>query len=143
MGWEIFQTAPLFGSLITFLLEVEHFGGFGASAMDRGDIYGAGSSLRAGGSNSFWRGGNTMDVFSRSSRGEDDEEALKWAALEKLPTFDRLRKGILRTAGGVPSEIDIHSLGFHDKQQLIERLVKIAETDNEQFLLKLKNRIDK
>ncbi|XP_044480570.1 pleiotropic drug resistance protein 1-like [Mangifera indica] len=111
--------------------------------MDRGDIYGAGSSLRAGGSNSFWRGGNTMDVFSRSSRGEDDEEALKWAALEKLPTFDRLRKGILRTAGGVPSEIDIHSLGFHDKQQLIERLVKIAETDNEQFLLKLKNRIDK
>ncbi|KAJ0075534.1 hypothetical protein Patl1_34364 [Pistacia atlantica] len=110
--------------------------------MDRGDIYRAGSSLRAGGSNSFWRSGNTMDVFSRSSRGEDDEEALKWAALEKLPTFDRLRKGILVTAGGGPSEIDIHNLGYHEKQQLIERLVKIAETDNEQFLLKLKNRID-
>ncbi|XP_031270302.1 pleiotropic drug resistance protein 1-like [Pistacia vera] len=42
-----------------------------------------------------------------------------------------------------PSEIDIHKLGFHEKQQLIDRLVKIAETDNEQFLLKLKNRIDR
>ncbi|KAJ0075263.1 hypothetical protein Patl1_34349 [Pistacia atlantica] len=111
--------------------------------MDRGDIYRVGSSLRGGGSNSFWRSGNTADVFSRSSRGEDDEEALKWAALERLPTFDRLRKGILTTGGGGPSEIDIHKLGFHEKQQLIDRLVKIAETDNEQFLLKLKNRIDR
>ncbi|KAJ0007315.1 hypothetical protein Pint_29985 [Pistacia integerrima] len=111
--------------------------------MDRGDIYRVGSSLRGGGSNSFWRSGNTTDVFSRSSRGEDDEEALKWAALERLPTFDRLRKGILTTGGSGPSEIDIHNLGFHEKQQLIDRLVKIAETDNEQFLLKLKNRIDR
>ncbi|XP_044481157.1 pleiotropic drug resistance protein 1-like isoform X1 [Mangifera indica] len=111
--------------------------------MDMGDIYRAGSSLRGGGSNSFWRNGNTMDVFSRSSSGEDDEEALKWAALEKLPTFDRLRKGILTTSAGLPSEIDIHNLGFHEKHQLIERLVKVAETDNEKFLLKLKNRIDR
>ncbi|KAJ0008451.1 hypothetical protein Pint_29998 [Pistacia integerrima] len=111
--------------------------------MDRGDIYRVGSSLRGGGSNSFWRSGNTTDVFSRSSRGEDDEEALKWAALERLPTFDRLRKGILTTEGGGPSEIDVHNLGFHEKQQLIDRLVKIAETDNEQFLLKLKNRMDR
>ncbi|XP_044481156.1 pleiotropic drug resistance protein 1-like isoform X2 [Mangifera indica] len=111
--------------------------------MDMGDIYRAGSSLRGGGSNSFWRNGNTLDVFSRSSRGEDDEEALKWAALEKLPTFDRLRKGILTTPGVGPSEVDIHNLGFREKQQLIERLVKVAETDNEKFLLKLKDRIDR
>ncbi|KAJ0075707.1 hypothetical protein Patl1_34363 [Pistacia atlantica] len=111
--------------------------------MDRGDIYRVGSSLREGGSKSFWRSGNTTDVFSRSSRGEDDEEALKWAAIERLPTFDRLRKGILTTGGSGPGEIDIHNLGLHEKRQLIDRLVKIAETDNEQFLLKLKKRIDR
>lgn len=37
-------------------------------------------------SKSIWR--NTgMDVFSRSFMEEGDGEALKWAALEKLPRF--------------------------------------------------------
>jgi hypothetical protein len=47
------------------------------------------ASMR-GGSGSMWRRGD--DVFSRSSREEDDEEALRWAALEKLPTYDRVRR---------------------------------------------------
>ena len=51
-----------------------------------------------------------MGVFTRSSREEDDEEALKWAALEKLPTFDRLRKGILTTSKGEASEINTQTL---------------------------------
>ncbi|CAK9134778.1 unnamed protein product [Ilex paraguariensis] len=34
------------------------------------------------------------DVFQKSGR-EDDEEELEWAAIERLPTCDRLRKGIL------------------------------------------------
>lgn len=34
--------------------------------------------------------------FSRRSiHAEDDEEALKWVALEKLPTYDWLRKSVL------------------------------------------------
>nr|CAB3477577.1 unnamed protein product [Digitaria exilis] len=47
------------------------------------------ASMRRGDSGSIWRRGE--DVFSRSSREEDDEEALRWAALEKLPTYDRVR----------------------------------------------------
>ena len=42
------------------------------------------------------------DPFRRSqaSRGDDgdDEENLRWAALEKLPTYDRMRRGIIRRA---------------------------------------------
>ena len=55
-----------------------------------------------------------MEAFSRSSRHEEDndEEALKWAALEKLPTYNRLRKGLLTTSRGVANEIDIADLGF-------------------------------
>ncbi|XP_010061952.2 pleiotropic drug resistance protein 1 [Eucalyptus grandis] len=109
--------------------------------MEGVDLYKASNSFRSN-SNSIWR--NTgMDVFSRSSREEDDEEALKWAALEKLPTFDRLRKGILTGSRGGANEVDIADLGIQERKNLIERLVRTAEEDNEKFLLKLKNRIDR
>ncbi|MQK21777.1 hypothetical protein EI013_25750, partial [Escherichia coli] len=84
-----------------------------------------------------------MEVFSRSSREEDDEEALKWAALEKLPTYNRLRKGLLTTSHGAANEIYVTDLGFQERQKLLERLVKVAEEDNEKFLLKLKERVDR
>ncbi|CAA3015022.1 pleiotropic drug resistance 1-like, partial [Olea europaea subsp. europaea] len=92
--------------------------------MDAGDLYKASSSLRVGSlranSSSIWR--NTgIEVFSRSSREEDDEEALKWAALEKLPTFDRLRKGLIFGSKGA-NEVDIQNLGFQDKRNLVDRL---------------------
>ncbi|KAF8009149.1 hypothetical protein BT93_J0209 [Corymbia citriodora subsp. variegata] len=110
--------------------------------MDGGDIYRAGNSLRATSSTRWRNHVTTMDVFSRSSRDEDDEEALRWAAIEKLPTFERLQKGVL-TAGGGANEIDIRDLGFHERKRLLERLVRITEEDNEGFLLKLRNRIDR
>ncbi|KAL5539497.1 hypothetical protein UlMin_043229, partial [Ulmus minor] len=84
-----------------------------------------------------------MKAFSKSSREEDDEEALKWAAIEKLPTYLRIRRGILTEAKGQPREIDIKNLGLLERRNLLERLVKIAEQDNEEFLLKLKNRINR
>ncbi|KAI3454014.1 hypothetical protein Pfo_010677 [Paulownia fortunei] len=118
--------------------------------MDAGDIHKASNSLRSSSkrgdsfranSTNIWR--NTgIEVFSRSSREEDDEEALKWAALEKLPTFDRLRKGLLFGSKGA-NEVDVHDLGFQDKRNLVERLVNTVEEDNEKFLLKLRNRIDR
>ena len=109
--------------------------------MATAEIYRASGSLRNN-SSSIWRNSGA-EVFSRSSRDEDDEEALKWAALEKLPTYNRLRKGLLMGSHGVSSEIDIQNLGFQEKKNLMERLVKTAEEDNEKFLLKLKNRIDR
>ncbi|KAL6334294.1 hypothetical protein AAG906_014694 [Vitis piasezkii] len=84
-----------------------------------------------------------VEIFSQSSRGEDGKEALKWAALEKLPTCNRLRKGLLLGSEGEVSEVDIQNLGLQEKKSLVERLVKIPDEDNEKFLLKLKNRIDR
>lgn len=84
-----------------------------------------------------------MEVFSRSSLDENDEEALKWAAIEKLPTYLRIRRGILTEEEGQAREIDIKNLGLLDRKNLIERLLKIAEEDNENFLLKLKDRIER
>ena len=85
-----------------------------------------------------------MEVFSKSARDEDDEEALKWASLEKLPTFDRLRKGLLLGSQGAgASEIDIDNLGTEERKKILERLVNVAEEDNEKFLLKLRDRVDR
>ena len=121
--------------------------------MDGSDIYKASSSLRLGsnsgrigsirtGSSSRWR--NTgMDVFSRSTREEDDEEALKWAALEKLPTYDRLKKGLIFGSTGPSQEVDVDNLGFEERKRLLDRLVRSADEDNEKFLLKFRNRIDR
>ncbi|KAG0465358.1 hypothetical protein HPP92_019522 [Vanilla planifolia] len=104
----------------------------------------AGAVLRAGsvgnGSSSVWRGD---EIFSRSTREEDDEEALTWAALEKLPTYSRMRKGILSMTGGGGKEIDIDKLGFKERKELLERLVRVTEEDNEKFLMKLRDRIDR
>ncbi|CAD6230889.1 unnamed protein product [Miscanthus lutarioriparius] len=101
---------------------------------------------------SLWRRGD--DVFSRqSSRSfqgeEDDEEALRWAALERLPTFDRVRRGILALpeadGGGekVVAEVDVARLGARESRALIERLVRAADDDHERFLLKLRERMDR
>lgn len=100
----------------------------------------ASNSLRR--DSSVWKRDSGMEIFSRSSREEDDEEALKWAALEKLPTFDRLRKGILTASHGI-NEIDIEKLGFQDTKKLLERLIKVGEDEHEKLLWKLKDRIDR
>ena len=102
------------------------------------------SSLRM--SRRSWASASDGDVFRRSRR-EDDEEELKWAALERLPTFERMRKGILKQDldGGRVNyeEVDITKLGMQEKKHLMERILKTAEDDNEKFLSRLRDRIDK
>ncbi|XP_065020888.1 pleiotropic drug resistance protein 2-like isoform X2 [Musa acuminata AAA Group] len=88
------------------------------------------------------------DVFRRSGGEEgEDEENLKWAALEKLPTYDRMRKGILRQVVEdgrvVCDEVDVHRLAPRDRKLLLDRLFKVAEEDNERFLERLRHRIDR
>ncbi|GAU19344.1 hypothetical protein TSUD_336310 [Trifolium subterraneum] len=94
-------------------------------------------------SSSIWSNSNAAETFSNSFHQEDDEEALKWAAIQKLPTFARLRKGLLTSLQGEATEIDIEKLGLQERKDLLERLVRRAEEDNEKFLLKLKDRIDR
>ncbi|GER48392.1 pleiotropic drug resistance protein, partial [Striga asiatica] len=100
--------------------------------MDVNNVHTASFSLRR--SSSAWSN-NGPELFSISAREEDDEEALKWAALEKLPTFDRLRKGLLFGSRGAANEVDVQNLGIQDRVNLLERLVK--EDDNEKVGIEL------
>lgn len=86
-----------------------------------------------------------MEILSRPSREEDNEAAaLKWAALERLPTYQRIRRGILTNAeGDQDREIDVQTLASQEREALLDRLVGISEKDNEKFLLKLKDRIER
>ncbi|KAI3900454.1 hypothetical protein MKW92_029126 [Papaver armeniacum] len=78
---------------------------------------------------------------------EDDENELIWAAIERLPTYDRIRKSVLSqvTASGRIhlSEVDVSKLDLQDRKQLTESILKVVEEDNEKFLLRLRNRIDR
>ncbi|XP_065867193.1 pleiotropic drug resistance protein 1-like [Euphorbia lathyris] len=111
--------------------------------MESADLYSAGNSFRKGNSMSWRNNNGASEMLGQSSREEDDEEALKWAALEKLPTFDRLRKGLLTTLTDGATEINVRNLGLQERKNLLERLVRVTEEDNEKFLLKLKDRIDR
>ncbi|KAE8662966.1 Pleiotropic drug resistance protein 1 [Hibiscus syriacus] len=109
--------------------------------MEGSDLYRASSSLRSG-TSSAWRN-SEVEPYSRSSREEDHEDALMWAALEKLPTVSRLRKedhedalmwaaleklptvsrlrkGILTSSDGGSSEIDVHKLRWQQRKVLLE-----------------------
>jgi hypothetical protein len=99
-----------------------------------------GSLLRR--SSSWWasRGSN---AFWWPAREDDDEEALRWAAIEKLPTYDRMRKGILTAVGDGIQEVDIQELSMQERKCLIQRLIRIPEEDNERFLLKLCERMER
>ncbi|CAN6886391.1 unnamed protein product [Brassica oleracea] len=84
---------------------------------------------------------SSSNHFSRRSGSIDDhdEEALKWAALEKLSTFTRLRTTIIQ-----PHDlVDVTKLGVDDRQKFIDSIFKVTEEDNEKFLKKLRKRIDR
>lgn len=93
------------------------------------------------------------DVFATpqgNTTSRDDEEALKWAAIEKLPTYDRLRTSIMQsfleteqTRQGNRTVVDVRNLDLKERQQFIDRIFKVAEEDNQKFLDKFRNRIDK
>ncbi|XP_040992884.1 pleiotropic drug resistance protein 2-like [Juglans microcarpa x Juglans regia] len=91
---------------------------------------------------------NEPDVFQRSGRQvENDEEELKWAAIERLPTYDRVRTGMLKQVMSngrvVHGEVDVTKLGSQDKKQLMESILKVIEEDNEKFLRRLRDRTDR
>ncbi|KAK9026870.1 hypothetical protein V6N11_066729 [Hibiscus sabdariffa] len=82
------------------------------------------------------------NMSNRRRSEEDDEEALKWAALERLPTYDRVQKGVLHGILGDLQEIDLRKLRLQDRKELLNRFIKSADK-HEEFLKKLKERMDR
>ncbi|KAH0977476.1 hypothetical protein GBA52_027195 [Prunus armeniaca] len=120
-----------------------------AAALAGDDLARQSSSRRSWRSTSVREMWNAPDVFQRSGRQQavDEEEELKWAAIERLPTYDRMRRGMLRQAMSngrvITEEVDVANLGAQDKKQLMESILKVVEEDNERFLQRLRARNDR
>ncbi|PIN08714.1 Pleiotropic drug resistance proteins (PDR1-15), ABC superfamily [Handroanthus impetiginosus] len=88
-----------------------------------------------------------QDAFNKSGREYDDQEELMWAAIERLPTYDRTRKGILKQVLDdgkvVREEVDFSHLGDREKKNLMENILKVVDEDNERFLQRLRDRTDR
>ncbi|RAL51691.1 hypothetical protein DM860_010409 [Cuscuta australis] len=120
--------------------------------------YSSRRSLASGGSWRSWQSASSLrevatarpNVFGRSSRRREEEEEyeLMWAAIERLPTFERMRKGMLKRAvvdgGGrvVAEEIDVTKLGKQERELLME-VVRGVEEDSDGLLLRFRERIDR
>ncbi|PIA56929.1 hypothetical protein AQUCO_00700938v1 [Aquilegia coerulea] len=94
---------------------------------------------------SRWRGSRIVVL-------NEDEEALRVAALEKLPTYDRLRTSVITSSlednenhqrTTTTKEVDVRHLHKNERTDFIERVFHVADEDNEKFLKRLKDRIDR
>lgn len=85
------------------------------------------------------------NAFARSAsfrEGGEDEEALRWAALERLPTYNRARRGIFQDLVGDKKEIDVSDLQAQEHRLLLERLVDFVDNDPERFFHRMRSRFD-
>lgn len=78
----------------------------------------------------------TSTCTSRDTFQEDDEQALEWAALEKLPTYDRACKGLLHGFTGDFKEIDLKMLRIQEKRELLDRVFSNVDQNEESRVLK-------
>ncbi|XP_038722403.1 pleiotropic drug resistance protein 3-like isoform X1 [Tripterygium wilfordii] len=74
---------------------------------------------------------------------DDDEFKLQWAAVERLPTFERITTSLFEEKKGGKRVVNVAKLGAQERQLFIEKLIKHIENDNLQLLQKLRNRIDR
>ncbi|KAL6953888.1 hypothetical protein U1Q18_045065 [Sarracenia purpurea var. burkii] len=82
-----------------------------------------------------------------------EEEELQWAAIQRLPTYRRLRTSLFDIKGGDENKsaefegkrvmTDVTELSALERHLFIEKMIKNIEKDNLRFLQKLRDRIDR
>ncbi|XP_021764496.1 ABC transporter G family member 32-like isoform X1 [Chenopodium quinoa] len=90
----------------------------------------------------MWNSG-AENVFARSEsfREEgEDEEALRWAALQRLPTYTRVRRGIFRNVLGDTKEIHVGKLEADERKVVLDRLFSSVENDPKLFFDRMRRR---
>ncbi|KAK9920066.1 hypothetical protein M0R45_028629 [Rubus argutus] len=108
-----------------------------------------GSSFRSSvqSRNSSFRG---TSALSAAKDDPDAQYAVQWAAIERLPTFERLKSSLFdkdddenELDGEGKQVVDVTKLGAMEKHLFIDKLIKHIENDNLRLLRKIRNRIDK
>lgn len=83
----------------------------------------------------------------QNNEEEDEEKAMKYVAMEKLqrlPTYDRARKAVLRGITGGFKEIDMNDIGFKERRELFDKLMTLDDEDwHGEYVRRLKSRFDR
>ncbi|KAM0019487.1 putative ABC transporter, AAA+ ATPase domain, ABC-2 type transporter, ABC-transporter [Helianthus debilis subsp. tardiflorus] len=84
------------------------------------------------------------DAFEKTSVQEDEEE-LRLAAIERLPTYERSRKDILNQVhdDGRIRRNEISNVDHLDTKQTITSFLEVVKDDHEGFLRRIRERIDR
>ncbi|KAJ9557166.1 hypothetical protein OSB04_011780 [Centaurea solstitialis] len=116
--------------------------------LPRTELSEIGRSLRS----SFHRHTSSLLTNSEVSHGnnhdETDKNLLEWAAIDRLPTFERLRSSLFDEENGDGHDVkgkkvvDVTKLLAPERHMFIEKLIKHIENDNLQLLQKLRKRTD-
>lgn len=92
----------------------------------------------------MWNSAENLSARSGSFREDgDDEEALRWAALERLPTYRRVRRGIFRDMVGESKEVDVNKMQLEEQKVVLDRLIKSVDDDWEKFFSRLRRRFER
>ena len=128
-----------------------------SSAVPEGDIW---FERKHGGSRLWQDTGDGKLAFSKrlsmdNADEEDDLEALKWAALEKLPTYRRVHTAMLeaeeaeleatkkKTVLGGSRPVDVRHLARAQRERVLHKAFATTDQDNERLLKRLKQRLDR
>ncbi|KAK2978211.1 hypothetical protein RJ640_024244 [Escallonia rubra] len=92
----------------------------------------------------MWNSAANLSARMPSFREDDggDEEALRWAALERLPTYSRVRRGIFKNIVGDWKEIDVDKLELEEQKVVLDRLVNFVDDDWKHFFGRMRRRFD-
>lgn len=94
----------------------------------------------------------SSSTHTESIKEEDEEHELLWAAIERLPTFRRVRTSLFsddHDDGDGTGEfegkrmVDVTKLEDLERRMFVEKLIKHIEHDNLRLLQKLRERIDR
>jgi hypothetical protein len=96
---------------------------------------------------SFRRGTISLDMDADSIVEEDEGVHLQWAAIERLPTFKRIKTSLFEASNAKDGEgkkvTDVTKLGAAERHLFIEKLINHIENDNLRLLQNLRERIER
>ncbi|KAK4604273.1 hypothetical protein RGQ29_012679 [Quercus rubra] len=91
----------------------------------------------------MWNSAENAFASTTPFRGDgEDEEELRWAALERLPTYTRVRRGIFKNMVGDHMEIEVTELQAQEQKLVLDRLVTSVDDDPERFFRRMRSRFE-
>ncbi|KMT16880.1 hypothetical protein BVRB_2g043550 [Beta vulgaris subsp. vulgaris] len=94
----------------------------------------------------MWNYPQNQNPFAESSsvtqnyHAEEDEEALKLAALKRSNTYNQVRTSLFKRISGDVSQVDVTKLGKDERNIVLDRLVTAFNDDPELFFSKFRER---